>query len=482
MSGPLGFVLPLASIGLGSLLIQPRRGFFPQSPSSNVPPGPPLFPQVVVSEDHHDELQISDHPIEKNPTNASGYVSDHAIVLPKSVIIRCAWSDSPSGPSNVGSAILGSIAANGGAVGQGIANAVGVVQGFSTIGSLLTGNSPSQIKNIYDALISLQASCQPFSIYTGKRSYKNMLFKSLSCTTDKDTENILSITAACREVIIVTVQVINTTVNPSAQADPTRTSPTLNTGPQQLQDAASFAPPLTSLTGAVSGLSSQIGTVQSLFSTLPAGLPGASGVLNGALGQLPGVMSSAGGLLAQAMSLLPIPQEIPLIANPQTFSIPLGGAMAPALATNLEALTPSLSSLQDAIAASLQQIPSVTLPSNFSGLPGSLTAMQASVTSVMALAADALARSAISPAVAGSGNTMSLGWNPSSSVWVANIADAAQNPLVSGIPLVTGANLLEQFGHLGLSGQMLTSTDNNTDVPPTFDDLGTTSHLYFVGP
>jgi len=64
--------------------------------------------------------------------------------------------------------------------------------------------------------------------------------------------------------------------------------------------------------------------------------------------------------------------------------------------------------------------------------------------------------------------------------WVLDIADSANNPIVAGIPLVTGADLLGQYGYLNLGGKLLVTTDGDQFAPPTFDNLGSTSHLYFA--
>jgi len=62
--------------------------------------------------------------------------------------------------------------------------------------------------------------------------------------------------------------------------------------------------------------------------------------------------------------------------------------------------------------------------------------------------------------------------------WVLDIADASGNAIVQGIPLVTGANLLAQYAYLGLGAGLMVTTDGDPDAVPTFDNLGTTSHLY----
>jgi hypothetical protein len=46
--------------------------------------------------------------------------------------------------------------------------------------------------------------------------------------------------------------------------------------------------------------------------------------------------------------------------------------------------------------------------------------------------------------------------------------------------LVTGADLLEQFGYLDLGGAFIVQTDHDIDAVPTFANLGTAGRLYFV--
>lgn len=66
--------------------------------------------------------------------------------------------------------------------------------------------------------------------------------------------------------------------------------------------------------------------------------------------------------------------------------------------------------------------------------------------------------------------------------WILDIADSRGNPLVGGIPLVTGHDLLEQYAYLGLGGQLFVSTNGDPDAVPTYANLGVASHLYFVTP
>lgn len=67
-----------------------------------------------------------------------------------------------------------------------------------------------------------------------------------------------------------------------------------------------------------------------------------------------------------------------------------------------------------------------------------------------------------------------LRFNTESSCWVLDIADSSNNSLVSGINLVCGTNLLEQYSYLKIGSAYLVKTDTSlTDDLPTEYDLGT---------
>lgn len=77
--------------------------------------------------------------------------------------------------------------------------------------------------------------------------------------------------------------------------------------------------------------------------------------------------------------------------------------------------------------------------------------------------------------------TLTLSWNTApTGGWVLDIADVNDNPIVGGIPLVTGVDLLAQYGYLGFNGQLVAQSDFDVTVPPTYQNLGITSHLYFL--
>jgi predicted Zn-dependent protease with MMP-like domain len=64
--------------------------------------------------------------------------------------------------------------------------------------------------------------------------------------------------------------------------------------------------------------------------------------------------------------------------------------------------------------------------------------------------------------------------------WVLDINDVNNNPIVQGLPLITGANLLAKYTYLGFTGALWVQTADNPDAVPTFQNLGTDGLLYYV--
>ncbi len=153
-----------------------------------------IVAQATIEERHHDELTITDHPVEMGAN-----ISDHAFLRPAEVTIRCGWSNS----------------------------------GGDSLSGVLGGSTgDSYVRSIYQKLRELQGLREPFDLVTGKRSYKNMLLASLTITTDPRTENALMVTATCRQIIIVQTQAA--TMPPKdAQAKPGKTSVVVKQGFKQ---------------------------------------------------------------------------------------------------------------------------------------------------------------------------------------------------------------------------------------------------------
>lgn len=144
-----------------------------------------LFADVTVEEKHKDELKITEHP-----TEVGAPINDHAYKEAPEVSMKVGWSES-AGKLN-------------GLVGD----------------SFLGGNTSLNI--VYQTLLQLQESAVPLVISTGKRLYTNMLIKSLGCTTDLQTENVLMIDLTFKKINLV--QTSETEVLVENQANPAETS------------------------------------------------------------------------------------------------------------------------------------------------------------------------------------------------------------------------------------------------------------------
>jgi hypothetical protein len=90
-------------------------------------------------------------------------------------------------------------------------------------------DNDAPLAEVYTRLRALQAKREVFDVVTGKRLYKNMLMKSLSQTTDKTTENTLSVSFTFEEIIIVQVEVTNVPAR-AKQSNPAKTGATQNAG------------------------------------------------------------------------------------------------------------------------------------------------------------------------------------------------------------------------------------------------------------
>lgn len=82
----------------------------------------------------------------------------------------------------------------------------------------------------------------------------------------------------------------------------------------------------------------------------------------------------------------------------------------------------------------------------------------------------------------GSIYSVRLAWNTVAASWTLDLADVNNVPILQGIPLVTGADLLEQYAYAGIGGSLYVQSDGDLTAVPTFTNLGSTGHLYFVTP
>lgn len=179
---------------VASILLKPKRGFGPSTAL--------IIPDVTIEEHHTDRLALTKHPVQQGAV-----ISDHAFKIPPIVRVKAGWSNSSL-------AALFSI------------SSLADVAGILTDG--LYGESYPQ--RIYKKLLALQNSLTPFDLYTGKRSYQNMMMADLGVTTDASSEYALMITATFENVNIVAVA--TATLPSSTQADPSATASTVDKGTQ----------------------------------------------------------------------------------------------------------------------------------------------------------------------------------------------------------------------------------------------------------
>jgi hypothetical protein len=83
-------------------------------------------------------------------------------------------------------------------------------------------------------------------------------------------------------------------------------------------------------------------------------------------------------------------------------------------------------------------------------------------------------------ALAGTTYACKVYWCPPSASWVLDIAGADETPIISGIPLLTGCDLLFQHKYLNLKGGLWVQSDVDLYAVPDFTSLGTQGHLYFL--
>lgn len=158
----------------------------PSTPATIIPRRSigPFNATVTLEEIASDDLEITQHPVQQGAA-----ITDHAYLKPATVHIK-----------------------------------------------IMFNAADAPLAETYAKLRQLQASREPFDVVTGKRVYKNMLFKSLGQTNDAQTENILSISAELQEIFVV--QVETTTVPPrKRQANPGKTGATENAGQKSAQPA-----------------------------------------------------------------------------------------------------------------------------------------------------------------------------------------------------------------------------------------------------
>jgi len=136
-----------------------------------------INPDCCIEEQHRDDLVITELPVEQGAA-----ISDHSYKRPALLSLRYGFSDSSAGQAG-------------------------------------------HVRQVYNMLLSLQASRQPFTVSTGKRLYKSMLLQSIDTGTDNKTANSMFVSAVCREIILTSTQSTAGNSASPAQSNSNQSSP-----------------------------------------------------------------------------------------------------------------------------------------------------------------------------------------------------------------------------------------------------------------
>ena len=277
-------------------------------PNGTVIPQGVIFADAVLEERHDDDSIITENPVE-----IGSVTNDHAYDLPQELELTYVFSPA----------------------------------------SHYAQDDPSFLNNVYDTFLTLKQAKVMLNIVTGKRSYENMLVKSLSVTTDKDTENVLMLRAALRQLLLTYTQTVTIGATPATQQTlPEKTMPIINEGAVNLQSAQNFN---------------------------DSGAPD-------------GTDTSA------------TPYTVPTQPTNQTFSVMMAGVQ----------------------------------------------------------------------------RQLTVRWNQMNAAWHLDLADTLGNPVLTGLPLITGTDLLAPFKYMNFGGQLIAQTANDATAVPTLANLGSGANLYFL--
>ena len=244
------FASAAANLGLSAIAIKPKRGFYKMQRPDGTPfiqgelnsgssgagglsstadgtdvqsnpalaldnPNNIIIPNVTINERSIHRSHITHHPVQQGST-----INDHVYRMPTEVILTISWSNSPQAtPTEQLALDLASFLAAENSTINALGNAIGEIYAISKIAqAMFSGSGSTALQGYYGQLVDLKDSFCLFDLYTGKRTYKNMIIKMLSNETDFRTENCLPITCECQELILVntsTVAIPKSNVSPN---------------------------------------------------------------------------------------------------------------------------------------------------------------------------------------------------------------------------------------------------------------------------
>lgn len=143
-----------------------------------------IVPNVTVQETISDENTITAHPVQSGAP-----VSDHVFANPVVCDMLVGWSDS-------------------------------------------SGQYPGYVQDVYQMILALRNTRQPFDVYTGKRMLPSMLFANITPTTDETSENALFLRVRLQQIIIANADASGDGSMNENQAQPQQTGPESDVGAQ----------------------------------------------------------------------------------------------------------------------------------------------------------------------------------------------------------------------------------------------------------
>jgi len=142
-----GVLAPLGALTPGMGLVQPLY-FRPARAIGG------FIAQCTVMEDHRDSLVITQHPVERGAA-----ITDHAFKSPPVVIVEAGWAA-----------------------------------------------DPPLLMALYKQIVQMQDSAEPFTVFTGKRVYDDMLVSQMRTITDNRNANTMIISFILQHIILVSTQ------------------------------------------------------------------------------------------------------------------------------------------------------------------------------------------------------------------------------------------------------------------------------------
>ena len=136
---------------------------------------------AVLTEAHANNIAIT-----RNPVEAGAEITDHAVVLPKRLVMLVEVTDSPLGLAAVGA----------------IVDTVTGLFGTSTTENVTRSSAA------YNAMVQLTEQRDPLTVQTGLRLYESMLITNVATTQDKNSSRVATMSITFDEIIVAESELV----------------------------------------------------------------------------------------------------------------------------------------------------------------------------------------------------------------------------------------------------------------------------------